>query len=76
MLTGLLENQQNGQNTDEEGTNRKVQELKADVLKTVKDIVEFVSKFAGGPLPENVKTLVRRLLTSLPDRFKVTLYAQ
>lgn len=70
VLTGLLEQSQN-QNLTEGEMNRKVQELKADVLKTLKDVVEIVSKYAGGALPENAKVLVRRHLTSLPARFKI-----
>lgn len=70
VLTGLLEQQERSQG-EEAGMNRRVQELKADVLKTLKDVVEIVSKYAGGALPENAKLLVRRHLTSLPARFKI-----
>lgn len=70
VLTGLLEQQERNQG-EEAGMNRRVQELKADVLKTLKDVVEIVSKYAGGALPENAKLLVRRHLTSLPARFKI-----
>lgn len=51
--------------------NAKIAELKSDVLKTLKDVVDVVSKYAGGALPENARILVRRHLTSLPQRFKV-----
>lgn len=72
VLTGLLEQQERGSSQGEEADmNRRVQELKADVLKTLKDVVEIVSKYAGGALPENAKLLVRRHLTSLPARFKI-----
>lgn len=70
VLTGLLDQQERSQG-EEAGMNRRVQELKADVLKTLKDVVEIVSKYAGGALPENAKLLVRRHLTSLPARFKI-----
>jgi hypothetical protein len=51
--------------------NAKVAELKSDVLKTLKEVVDIVSKYAGGALPENARELVRRHLTSLPQRFKL-----
>jgi len=41
------------------------------VLKTLKEVVDIVSKYAGGALPENARILVRRHLTSLPQRFKL-----
>lgn len=49
----------------------KVAELKKDVLKTLKNVVDIVSKYAGGALPDNAKILVRRHLTSLPQRFRL-----
>ncbi|TQS38143.1 hypothetical protein Golomagni_01359 [Golovinomyces magnicellulatus] len=51
--------------------NTKITELKQDVLKTLKDVVDTVSKYAGGALPENARVLVRRHLTSLPQRFRI-----
>lgn len=51
--------------------NAKIAELKKDVLKTLKDVVDIVSKYAGGALPENARVLVRRHLTSLPQRFRL-----
>lgn len=47
----------------------KIAELKSDVLKTLKNVVDVVSKYAGGALPENARDLVKRHLTSLPRRF-------
>ncbi|CAL3970284.1 hypothetical protein PZA11_006529 [Diplocarpon coronariae] len=49
----------------------KIGELKRDVLKTLKEVVDIVSKYAGGALPENARVLVRRHLTSLPQRFRL-----
>jgi hypothetical protein len=49
----------------------KIAALNSDVLKTLKDVVDVVSKYTGGALPENAKILVRRHLTSLPQRFKI-----
>lgn len=54
---------------DQAAITRHIQALKSDVLKTLKDMVDTVSKYAGGALPENAKILVRRHLTSLPQRF-------
>ncbi|KAJ5050864.1 uncharacterized protein L3040_002732 [Drepanopeziza brunnea f. sp. 'multigermtubi'] len=47
----------------------KIVELKNHLLKTLKDAVDIVSRYAGGALPENARILVRRHLTSLPRRF-------
>ncbi|PNY24046.1 Clock-controlled protein 8 [Tolypocladium capitatum] len=49
----------------------KINSLKGDVLKTLQDAINTVSKYAGGALPENARVLVRRHLTSLPQRFRV-----
>lgn len=51
--------------------NAKINDLKKDVLKTLKEVVDIVSKYAGGALPENARILVRKHLTSLPQRFKL-----
>ncbi|KAG9236539.1 clock-controlled protein-like protein 8 [Amylocarpus encephaloides] len=49
----------------------KIAELKQDVMKTLKNAVDIVSKYAGGALPENARILVRKHLTSLPRRFRL-----
>lgn len=49
----------------------RINALRADVLKTLQDVISTVSKYAGGALPENARTLVRRHLTSLPQRFHI-----
>ncbi|QSZ34529.1 hypothetical protein DSL72_006123 [Monilinia vaccinii-corymbosi] len=49
----------------------KIAQLKKDVLKTLKEVVDIVSKYAGGALPENARDLVRKHLTSLPRRFQI-----
>ena len=59
------------QQQEREAMAKRIAELKVDVLKTLKDVVEVVSKYAGGALPENARLLVRRHLTSLPQRFKL-----
>jgi hypothetical protein len=50
---------------------QRIQALKQDVLTTLKQVVDVVSKYAGGALPENARHLVRRHLTSLPQRFQM-----
>ncbi|KAI0017138.1 transcription factor Opi1 [Xylariomycetidae sp. FL0641] len=49
----------------------RITELRSDVLKTLQDVINTVSRYAGGALPENARELVRRHLTSLPQRFRV-----
>jgi hypothetical protein len=56
---------------EKKALNAKIAVLKRDVLKTLKEVVDIVSKYAGGALPENARVLVRRHLTSLPQRFKL-----
>ncbi|EEP78933.1 conserved hypothetical protein [Uncinocarpus reesii 1704] len=50
---------------------RQIQQVKQDVLQTLKQVVDVVSRYAGGSLPENARNLVRRHLTSLPQRFRL-----
>jgi transcriptional repressor OPI1 len=50
--------------------NAKILRAKNDVLTTLKKVVDIVSTYAGGALPENARLLVRRHLTSLPHRFQ------
>lgn len=54
---------------DREKLAERIKSLKADVLKTLQDVINTVSRYAGGALPENARVLVRRHLTSLPQRF-------
>ncbi|KAK7740973.1 transcriptional regulator opi1 [Cytospora paraplurivora] len=49
----------------------RVDALRTDVLKTLQGVIETVSKYAGGALPDNARALVRRHLTSLPQRFRL-----
>lgn len=49
----------------------RIQELKGVVLQTLKQVVDIVSNYAGGALPENARNLVRRHITSLPLRFRL-----
>ncbi|KAL7934114.1 Opi1 domain-containing protein [Trichoderma chlorosporum] len=49
----------------------RINSLKGDILKSLQDVINNVSKYAGGALPENARVLVRRHLTSLPQRFRL-----
>lgn len=49
--------------------NARVSALRSDVLKTLTGVIETVSKYTGGALPENARVLVKRHLQSLPQRF-------
>ena len=49
----------------------KITVYKSDVLKTLQEVINTVSRHAGGALPENARDLVRHHLTSLPQRFRV-----
>jgi hypothetical protein len=66
-----------GQQNDQEHESRqatisaRIADLKTDVLSTLKQVVEVVSNYAGGALPENARNLVHRHLTSLPHRFNL-----
>lgn len=55
---------------------QRIQAVKEDVLLTLKQVVDVVSKYAGGALPENARHLVRRHLTSLPHRFQMASTSQ
>lgn len=61
----------NGQASNKTLLSQRIQALRHDVLSTLKQVVDVVSKYAGGALPENARHLVRRHLTSLPHRFQV-----
>ncbi|MCJ1463689.1 hypothetical protein MMC07_002298 [Pseudocyphellaria aurata] len=48
-----------------------IQALKSDAIRTVKQVVEIVSKYAGGALPENARNLIHKYLTTIPHRFRL-----
>ena len=50
---------------------RHIQALQDHVLQTLKNGVDIVSKYAGSALPENARILVKKHLTSLPQRFRL-----
>lgn len=60
---------------DRQKTIAKIMALKADVLRTLQEVISTVSRYAGGALPENARALVRRHLTSLPQRFRLAAMA-
>ncbi|KAL4805970.1 transcription factor Opi1-domain-containing protein [Aspergillus unguis] len=60
-----------GQVDNQTMLSQRIHALKQDVLATLKQVVDVVSKYAGGALPENARHLVRRHLTSLPQRFRL-----
>ena len=41
-----------------------------DILNTLKTVVNIISRYAGGALPDNASTLVRRQLLSVPYRWR------
>jgi hypothetical protein len=57
--------------TDRTQLTGRITELKTDVLKTLREVIDTVSKYTGGALPDNARVLVHRHLTSLPQRFRV-----
>jgi transcriptional repressor OPI1 len=71
------EEEKNEKSTDENSSRNRallsqhIQAVKEDVLRTLKQVVDVVSKYTGGALPENARNLVRRHLVSLPQRFKI-----
>ncbi|KAI1127861.1 transcription factor Opi1-domain-containing protein [Nemania abortiva] len=58
-----------GESEDRNQLAAKIGALRSDVLRTLQDVINTVSRYAGGALPENARELVRRHLTSLPQRF-------
>jgi hypothetical protein len=44
-------------------------DIKKDVVETVRQVVEVVSKYAGGALPEPARATVRDFVLRLPDRW-------
>lgn len=67
MLVGSSSSEANERNE----VAARINALRADVLKTLQDVISTVSKYAGGALPDNARILVRRHLTSLPQRFRI-----
>lgn len=56
---------------DEATLSRHIKILTKEVLQTLNKIVDVVSTYAGGALPENARDLVRKQLNSFPQRFRM-----
>ncbi|EAU89980.1 hypothetical protein CC1G_05896 [Coprinopsis cinerea okayama7 len=48
---------------------RKLAEVRKDVVQTVRQVVDVVSKYAGGALPEPARSTVRGFILKLPQRW-------
>lgn len=57
--------------SEDSALHAKIAAVKADILATLKQVVNIVSTYAGGALPENAKRLVHQHLVSLPQRFSI-----
>ena len=44
-------------------------DVKRDIVRTIRQAVYFVSKYAGGALPEPARTRVRGFILTLPQRW-------
>lgn len=50
--------------------------VKRDVVNTIRQVVDVVSKYAGGALPEPARTRVRQFILILPQRWANTAHRQ
>ncbi|KAL5531690.1 hypothetical protein ACEPAG_4567 [Sanghuangporus baumii] len=50
--------------------------VKRDVVKTIRQVVDVVSKYAGGALPEPARSRVRQFILNLPQRWANTTHRQ
>ncbi|KAF3919036.1 hypothetical protein ABW21_db0201414 [Orbilia brochopaga] len=48
---------------------QKIDSLRQDVIGTLKRVVDVVSTYAGGALPENARVVVKACITNLPRRW-------
>ncbi|KAJ2914031.1 hypothetical protein MD484_g6365, partial [Candolleomyces efflorescens] len=48
---------------------RKLTEVRKDIVQTVRQVVDVVSKYAGGALPEPARNTVRGFILKLPQRW-------
>lgn len=56
---------------DDSALAARIAAVKSEVLATLKQVVNVVSTYAGGALPENARRLVHQHLVSLPQRFNL-----
>lgn len=48
---------------------RRLADVRRDIVHTIRQVVDIVSKYAGGALPEPAKTRVRGFILTLPQRW-------
>ena len=48
---------------------RRLIDVKRDIVRTIRQAVDVVSKYAGGALPEPARTRVRGFILTLPQRW-------
>jgi len=53
---------------------RTLNDVKQDVVKTIRDVVDVVSKYAGGALPEPARATVRAVILHLPQRWAMRMH--
>ncbi|KDQ19069.1 hypothetical protein BOTBODRAFT_28564 [Botryobasidium botryosum FD-172 SS1] len=51
-------------------------EVKRDLVSTIRQVVDVVSKYAGGTLPEPARSTVRSFILKLPERWAVAARAE
>lgn len=56
---------------DDSALAARIAAVKSEVLSTLKQVMNVVSTYAGGALPENARRLVHQHLVSLPQRFSL-----
>lgn len=52
-------------------TARKIRGMGNEIMGTLHKVIDHISRYAGGALPDNASALVRRQLMSVPQRWKV-----
>jgi len=57
-------------------TMRTLTDVKRDVIATVRQVVEVMSKYAGGALPEQARATVRGIILLLPERWASAMQQQ
>ena len=55
---------------------RTLADVKKDVISTVRQVVEVMSKYAGGALPEQARATVRGFILLLPERWATAMRQQ
>lgn len=51
-------------------------DVKKDLVSTIRQVVDVVSKYAGGTLPEPARSTVRAFILRLPERWAVAARAE